>query len=101
MTLECKICHGNGNNGADDASCLSCGGTGEEQRYSLKDFCIEFKDAVNKDPEMESGLRQLVDSTHQATVEEIIKIAEGIDFFAWDENTQRMIKNKLIEAIKK
>lgn len=78
MPLKCKICHGNGSNEADDASCLNCGGTGEEQKYSLKDFCIEFKDAVNSDPEMMSGLRQLIDSTHQATVEEIIKIAEGM-----------------------
>ncbi len=43
---KCKICHGNGNNGADDALCLNCGGSGEEQKYSLNDFCIEFKDII-------------------------------------------------------
>lgn len=28
----CTICHGEGNNGADDAQCLNCGGTGVEDK---------------------------------------------------------------------
>ena len=62
----CKVCHGHGNNGADDTLCLNCGGTGKEEtaekttaKYTLKDFCIEFRDEVNNNPEMLSALRQL------------------------------------------
>lgn len=105
MPLKCKICHGNGSNEADDASCLNCGGTGEEQKYSLKDFCIEFKDAVNSDPEMMSGLRQLIDSTHQAIVEEIIKIAESLSVPVGSEGSEKRAYDQalsdLIRAIKK
>ena len=77
---KCKICHGNGNNGADDASCLSCGGTGEEQKYSLKDFCIEFKDAINRDPELMSGVRNLMNETAQIVAREVLrKVREGVE----------------------
>jgi hypothetical protein len=59
----CKVCHGHGNNGADDALCLNCGGTGKEEdavpKYTVEDFCIEFKTEVNSNPEMLSALRQL------------------------------------------
>lgn len=30
----CEVCHGHGNNGADDASCLNCGGSGVDQELS-------------------------------------------------------------------
>jgi hypothetical protein len=50
---------------------------------------------------LENDIIKALTTYSNARVEEIIKIVEETDFFAWDENTQRMIKNKLIEAIKK
>jgi hypothetical protein len=75
---KCKICHGNGNNGADDALCLNCGGSGEEQKYSLNDFCIEFKDVINRDPELMSGVRNLMSETAQIVAREVIESIKTI-----------------------
>jgi hypothetical protein len=48
-------------------------------------------------PKTKGMLQNLLDTRDAQIVEKV----EETDFFAWDENTQRMIKNKLIEAIKK
>ena len=41
MNNTCTICHGNGTNGADDAPCLNCGGTGKEEQDTTPDIIEE------------------------------------------------------------
>ena len=106
---HCKICHGNGNNGADDAPCLNCGGSGVESADepvthpdSVREWedCIVFKrptscvsDFFAKDCDgelhrmMEINITRLL-SAHDKEVVEMVEAVKEHEDYSYDEENE-------------